>query len=360
MGFFDKLENTKKKTTPSELGIKFDRVGTPEDVRDVLAGREISNRLPTGMTLREQEESKQRYENKEFLKKAEAAKKRIVEADKKAAIDKALTLKQLEYTAAQEKAEMLAKEKFREKVAYDQYLKKAAYEKEYGPGQFEIGGKKLTTLAKINQARNWQQAQDLKQQKMEAAIAGARRNTYVQQAQLQQARQQAQAPMQFGMGLSMGGIGGFGAGIGSQQNNPFAREEQMQGQPEWAPGRFNAGLSLPNAGLGMPVIAGLGGSRRQEEQYQEQPQQVQYVQQPQQVQRTPNYGPSARPGYGTPATYMKPRAQVPVDISISVFRKTSMPYGSKYTKIDPAEALPNEPLYRRIQEKYGHRFERIN
>jgi hypothetical protein len=33
-----------------------------------------------------------------------------------------------------------------------------------------------------------------------------------------------------------------------------------------------------------------------------------------------------------------------------------MPYGAKFTKIQPEEVVPGEPIYRRIQEKYGHKF----
>ena len=32
-----------------------------------------------------------------------------------------------------------------------------------------------------------------------------------------------------------------------------------------------------------------------------------------------------------------------------------MPYGPKFIKIDPSQALPGEKLYRRVKKDYGHK-----
>lgn len=349
MGFFDKFKSSKSKASTKELGITFDRAAYEEDRSNMygpttISREKLKEETDRQLALRALEKSKKGGEEGggdwRYKERLNYQKKKAVETE----------IAKIEARAEQKRKDLaLAQE--------------IAFQKEYGPSIFKFGGYEkgkarpaFMALAKVNQMRNWQQAQELKRLKAEAAASSYRNTAYTQQARMQQAQQQAQGPAPFGMGLSMGGISGFGSGMGSGMSLGPSQSDQQQPSG----GGFNSSLSLP-------IVGGLGANPFEQQQEPPQQYQPQYVQQP-----TQGYGTNQRPGYGRPATYMRPQQPyrgvnvppVPVEYEqsgqISIFRKTMMPYGPKFTKIQPEEVQPGEPIYRRIQEKYGHKFIKIN
>jgi hypothetical protein len=241
-----------------------------------------------------------------------------------------LAKKEIEISGEIEKAariKQITAEEQRKSLAFKQALKQ---QEKYGPGQFAIGGYNIPILGKISQHRNYQQEQDLKKAKYEAAIQ-------FEKNRLQQLRQAGEVPQQqsggFGNPLSMGGGFGMGMGLGPSQ----------QEQPQQSSGGFNAGLTLP-------VIGGLGagfGPQREE------PQQVvpQYVRQAQYQEQEEPQQYTAYPSRVTRTIPVRSYEQT----GFSVYRKIQQPYGASFKKIDPSEAIPGEKLYRRIRTPYGHK-----
>ncbi len=252
-----------------------------------------------------------------------------LEIEKKYAVEKAKAVKQIE---AEEARKMLL---------FKQQLEQ---EKRYGPGTFYIGGAKIPVLGKVSQARNWQVEQDIKRQSEEYKREAQRQ----QLERLRQQREQFQPRTQYNIGGSQSSYPqspslGWGMGLDINQGLNFGGGNPLGGQPQQQ--------ERDPMAMNMPIIAGLGGGF-----FGPAPQQEQVLpsQQVQQAQRVVYAQPVQR-------TREVPRGTYPVDKQFegSVFRKVMMPYGPKYVKIDPSEAVPGERLYRRVKEPYGHKHVQI-
>lgn len=290
-----------------------------------------------GNKILEEEQSRKDYEYERELEKARNKKAFEVEKDI-------------------EKARRIGRERLELERIRLADKRKADYEKQYGPAEFEIGGYKLKALAKINQYRNYQQQQDIKNLKLE----NARR---YEQGRLQQYREAPRPTPSGGFGepLSMGG-GGFGMGGGMS----LGPSPGSYGAPQ-----DNYGYSQPQPqrdpmSMSMPIIGGLGGGfgNRQEEQ----PQEQQFVPQPR-VQYAPSYPSYAAPPANAlrnvpraaPIAYVDRRNPNVVQYAReeepgAIYRKVPTVYGSKPLKIrDASEIVPGEKLYRRVISRSGNR-----
>jgi Mor family transcriptional regulator len=354
MGFFSK----------SKIGQAFNKKDKPEnknDVEDYMSSNSVKKSKFSNDELAGDAYSKftsqDKYKGLSKKDKKELYKEHLSnqESVAKAAIVKRVTL--------QEQAKMLA------------YKQKMEQAKKYGPGTFYIAGQEIPVVGQINQYRNWQQEQDIKNQKAKIQIEYDRQRLAALRAQSQPQN------MSMGGGMSMGpsqssynepqsnpyggmSLGPTGGGFGGGRSmGPSMGPQQPQLDQFGQPIQRRDPMSMS-----MPIIGGLGGGwgmgSQQEQQPvqqyapQAQPQQ-QYVQ-PAQAQR-PQYVPQQRtyPNYPKPVTGVLPKrpSYVPEpEYPNSIYRKTITSYGPSFKKIDESEVQPGEKVYRRVQMPYGHKF----